>query len=1657
MKKSITILMISILMAMICTGFRATAGISDFIFTINNDIQTSDRTFEFDLYLLDTDPAQTFELATVQAGILVNPAIYNGGTITVSIVAGSSQLVPAQQPNSVLWTQSSNIIKLTPMSPTSAGLGTIISQTGIGTRVCRLLVTNTVPFTLNSQANLAFNFTTSPYPTRVAQMISTVNTQLPCSATNCYSLAANIPFNTPPTATISGSQSICTGGTATLNVALTGSAPFTYYWSDDNGATSHAVFSATNSSTFQVSPATTKTYIITSVIDNNLVTGAGTGSATVYTGPVATISSVTDLCPGSNFTVPVTVTDFDRVGSVSLTLSYNTAAMDFLSGVNTSSYPGLTFNEPQPGKIVIGGFTNLTDGITLTDNATLLTLNFSYLGGNGSITFDNTTDNNNEFSGVTPLFEPYCDAPESHYYINGSVSGDQLDPLITCPANVNVQAPAGSCFVLNPALGTPVTSDNCAVNTVTNNFTALFANGEVPIGVHTITWTVTDFNGNFATCTQTLTVTQGPNPVFNPIGPYCQNSIAPALPTTSANGITGTWAPATINTATAGTFPYVFTPGVNECSNPVTVQITIDPELTPSFNQIGSLCQNTTPPALPTSSLNGVTGTWSPSVINTTVPGTFTYTFTPAAGQCAVPATMDITIDPLVTPTFAQIGPICQFTTAPSLPLTSTNGVAGTWNPSAISTSVAGTFTYTFTPTNPYCTNTATMDIVITPSVAPTFNQIGPLCQNSIAPTLPATSTNGITGVWNPATISTAIAGTFTYTFTPDPSFCASVATMDIVINAPVLPAFTEIGSLCQNSVAPLLPTTSNNGITGTWNPAVINTTSTGTTVYTFTPNAGQCATIATMSITIDTQVTPLFAPIGPLCQNSTAPLLPLTSVNNITGTWSPSAIVTTTPGSFLFTFTPETGSCAIPTTMTIVIDQLVTPTFTQLGPYCQNSVPGTLPTISLNGVAGSWSPATISTTTAGTFTYTFTPTDPYCTTTATMSITINPSEVPVFTQIQPLCLNSTAPVLPGTSNNNIPGTWNPATISTNVAGTFEYVFTPNTVTNPCAVAVSMWITINPLPTATISGSTTTCPGVPVNLTVNLTGTAPWTYYWSDDNGVTTHLVNAATSPSTFSVSPSVTTTYIITSVQDATGCSNTGTGTATVTGDVIDPEITCPVPASSYIPNNGCTWTGAGLDAIISDNCGTPSLSYSINGSGFVPGNANGYAFPVGTTNVTYRVIDGSGNVATCSFQIIVVGGTVSGNVAYYNVASTPMNNVQVNLLQNSVVIYSGTTDISGNYAISGVCPGTYAVAFVTSKPAGGVNATDAAQLNAWGVGPQYAIEKVRFIAGDVIGPDIINSTDAARVLTHFVTSGNPAFSSAWTFWNTNDMITNNVPQTTQLTLTVPTATSSITANFYALATGDFNRSFTPGSAKNASVIDGLTLAHEGIIEVYPDEIFMLPITAGIDMNISAISLILEFPADRLEIQGVYLGSDVNIPLEYAVIGNQLRIGWQSLIHLSALTGDAVVTLKVKNLTRIEENETLSFNLYPDTLNELADENYEVIYGAVLKVEDIKGNTVGTGDIAVTEKISLSGYPNPTDGKVTLTYALPASAKVTFEISHLMGGIIRKSGGLIMPAGEHTLNIDLTTLVHGIYAVTMKVEMADGVVQSKTIKVVKQ
>ncbi len=85
---------------------------------------------------------------------------------------------------------------------------------------------------------------------------------------------------------------------------------------------------------------------------------------------------------------------------------------------------------------------------------------------------------------------------------------DSINPTITAPANVNATTNSG-CTATGVNLGTAIAADNCSVASIINDAPIAF-----PIGNTTVTWTVTDGNGNIATTTQTVTVTDTVNPTI---------------------------------------------------------------------------------------------------------------------------------------------------------------------------------------------------------------------------------------------------------------------------------------------------------------------------------------------------------------------------------------------------------------------------------------------------------------------------------------------------------------------------------------------------------------------------------------------------------------------------------------------------------------------------------------------------------------------------------------------------------------------------------------------------------------------------------------------------------------------------------------------------------------------------------------------------------------------------------------------------------------------------------------------------------------------------------------------------------------------------------------------------------------------------------------
>ncbi|MGI2336904.1 MAG: hypothetical protein ACRKGH_09755, partial [Dehalogenimonas sp.] len=156
------------------------------------------------------------------------------------------------------------------------------------------------------------------------------------------------------------------------------------------------------------------------------------GSVTFQDYAPTTVAPDIAACPGTTISVPVIVNNFNNIGAISLRLDYNTSALTYVSAVNNAGYPLNINGTSTPGSVYIGGFSSNPNGVTYPFNTTLVTLNFTYLGGSTGLNWIDI-GTSCEYGG--PTGEPILnDSPQSTYYINGQVSGYPVPTLVSATA-----------------------------------------------------------------------------------------------------------------------------------------------------------------------------------------------------------------------------------------------------------------------------------------------------------------------------------------------------------------------------------------------------------------------------------------------------------------------------------------------------------------------------------------------------------------------------------------------------------------------------------------------------------------------------------------------------------------------------------------------------------------------------------------------------------------------------------------------------------------------------------------------------------------------------------------------------------------------------------------------------------------------------------------------------------------------------------------------------------------------------------------------------------------------------------------------------------------------------------------------------------------------
>jgi gliding motility-associated-like protein len=229
----------------------------------------------------------------------------------------------------------------------------------------------------------------------------------------------------------------------------------------------------------------------------------------------------------------------------------------------------------------------------------------------------------------------------------------------------------------------------------------------------------------------------------------------------------------------------------------------------------------------------------------------------------------------------------------------------------------------------------------------------------------------------------------------------------------------------------------------------------------------------------------------------------------------------------------------------------------------------------------------------------------------------------------QNICISGTTTF---TSNGNSGGSWASsdtavATVNaqsgliTGIAAGTATITYKVTGTGGCNDAnATRNITVNPTPTASVTGVLTSC----YNTTLTaVTNTSPAAYVWYKDN-----LVISGQTASTLAVTADG--DYKVKVTNTTTTCENTSAASTVKVSDTQKPTITCPSNVTAVADANSCVATGIVLGApTTTDNCTGTTVTNNAPSS-----------FPIGVTTVTWTAKDVSGNTQTCT-QTVTVSDT--------------------------------------------------------------------------------------------------------------------------------------------------------------------------------------------------------------------------------------------------------------------------------------------------------------------------------------------------------------------------------------------------------------------------------
>jgi gliding motility-associated-like protein len=356
-----------------------------------------------------------------------------------------------------------------------------------------------------------------------------------------------------------------------------------------------------------------------------------------------------------------------------------------------------------------------------------------------------------------------------------------------------------------------------------------------------------------------------PDPVADPVGPFCANDNTkiqltgtPSGGTWSGNVTpTGTFVP---STAGVGTHTIVYTIGTASCNKDTSIDITVLALPQPAIQGLTPFCKALSPNPVLTATIPG--GTWSPPILSdgtvpldVLAPGTYTVTYTVSVGGCEGKTTGSLVIYPQPAVNINPDAIVCNQDPfnknkskidldkailsgdstgiwAEVTPLSGAVHLGGNvYDFLGVPTGTVAVFTYTLNATPPCATVIDTLRITVDEECdcyKLDFNQAAPLCSNNAVLDLNSLKIKAGLGAWtlvstpagiNPGTLVGSIFdatnkdfGTYVvqYTLNPVPTEpdCPTNIKLNIVVNPEVKYQIQTDIKVCNNVPKPPKPKT---------------------------------------------------------------------------------------------------------------------------------------------------------------------------------------------------------------------------------------------------------------------------------------------------------------------------------------------------------------------------------------------------------------------------------------------------------------------------------------------------------------------------------------------------------------------------------------------------------------------------------------------------------------------------------------------------------------------------------------------------------------------------------------------------------------------------------------------------------------------------------